>query len=59
MQNLHNLRKIKDNKINEIQTVCNQMDEKEIREELISYKIRNETEEIDSFIDRIQKFRLE
>lgn len=58
MQNLYNLRKIKDNKINEIQTACNQMDEKEIREELISYKIRNETEEIDSFIGRIQKFRL-
>ena len=34
------------------------MDEKVVREELASYKIKKETEELDNFIDRIKKFRL-
>lgn len=44
--------------VTHINSECNQMDEKVVREELASYKIKKETEELDNFIDRIKKFRL-
>lgn len=57
-QVLSSLDSKKEELINHIQVECNQMDEQEVREELASYKIRQETKELNNFIDRIKKYRL-
>jgi hypothetical protein len=58
-QILRRLTEKKEKIIIDIQNSCNQMNEKQVREELESYKIEKETREVNNFIDRIKKFRIE